>query len=258
MTERRASRSKQRSRGKNAESLSPKISILIADDHTLFRRGLRSLLESERDFVVVGEAQDGRQALTLVETLHPDVVLMDIAMSTLNGIEATRQIHHAFPDVCIIIVSAHGDEEYIVRTRELGASGYVHKESSMAALAAAIRMAMASGVWFQLLSAQGDDDGSGRGRRTRSNPPRPPATRQLTSREMEVLQLIAEGRANKQSAIELGISIKTVEKHRQRVMDKLDIHDVAGLTRYAIAQGIIAGRDRGEDLGSGTTRPPDT
>ncbi|MGQ0553587.1 MAG: response regulator [Planctomycetota bacterium] len=212
------------------------------DDHTLIRQGLRALLASEADIEVVGEAQDGRQAVELVIQLRPDVVAMDIAMPLLNGIEATRQILDAVPTTRVLILSAHSDEEYVERVLGLGAVGYVLKQSSLSDLATAIRTARSGKIYvspslpgrFELpLQAEA-------GPRRRSSPTSP--TR-LTSREAEVLQLVAEGKANKQTATELHISIKTVEKHRQRLMSKLDIHDVAGLTRYAIAVGSIAGRD---------------
>jgi DNA-binding NarL/FixJ family response regulator len=215
---------------------SPKISILLVDDHTLIRQGLRVLLEAEADMAVVGEAQDGRQAVEMVVQLRPAVVVMDIAMPLLNGLEATRQILEAVPTTRVLILSAHSDEEYVHRVLELGAAGYVLKQSSLEDLAAAICTARAGKPYVSPSITR-------RPRRGVDGPPapRPP---QLTPREAEVLQLVAEGKANKQSAAELRISIKTVEKHRQRLMAKLDIHDVAGLTRYAIAIGSIEGRDR--------------
>jgi DNA-binding NarL/FixJ family response regulator len=207
-----------------------KTSTLLVDDHTVIRQGLRKLLEAEDDIVVVGEAQDGRQAVAMALRLRPDVVVMDIAMPLLNGIEATRQILDAVPATRVLILSAHSDEEYVDRVTELGAVGYVLKQSSLEDLATAIRAARAGKTYVSPAVSR---------RPRRSVGGRTTLPMQLTSREAEVLQLVAEGKANKQTAAELHISIKTVEKHRQRLMSKLDIHDTAGLTRYAISAGII-------------------
>jgi len=210
----------------------------------LIREGMRHLLEAERDIVIVGEAQDGRQAVQMVVRLLPDVVVMDIAMPLLNGIEATRQILAAVPRTRVLVLSAHSDEEYVARVTGLGAAGYVLKQSSLADLATAIRTAKSGGTYVSPSIPR-------RAPRAETapaiGPPGPLASvpPRLTSREAEVLQPIAEGKANKQTARELGISIKTVEKHRQSLMTMLDIHDVAGLTRHAIAIGSIEGRNRG-------------
>lgn len=213
------------------------ISILLADDHTIIRQGMQVLLDAEDDLVVVGQAQNGRQAVEMTLRLRPDVVVMDIAMPLLNGIEATRQILDFLPATRVIVLSAHSDDEYVERVTELGAVGYVLKQSSLDDLAAAIRVVHAGGIFVSTSIS----------RRVRQlaakRPPGASARTRLTSREAEVLQLVAEGKANKQTATELRISIKTVEKHRQSLMSKLDIHDVAGLTRYAIAIGTIEGRD---------------
>jgi DNA-binding NarL/FixJ family response regulator len=220
-----------------------KITTLLVDDHTLIRQGVRVLLEAEDDIVVVGEAQDGRQAVEMVLRLRPDVVVMDIAMPLLNGIEATRQILDASPKTRVLILSAHSDEEYVERVTGLGAAGYVLKQSSLEDLATAIRTARAGKLYVSPSISLRRHGGVGGIARLRSGSPTP-TPMPLTSREAEVLQLVAEGKANKQTATELHISIKTVEKHRQHLMTKLDIHDVAGLTRYAIAIGSIEGRDR--------------
>jgi DNA-binding NarL/FixJ family response regulator len=212
------------------------------DDHELVRRGLRSLLAAEDDLAVVGEAEDGRQAVSMALDLRPDVIVMDIAMPLLNGLEATRQILEALPASRVLILTAHSDEEYVDRVTALGAVGYVLKQSSLEDLATAIRTARAGRPWF---SPSISPSRHARPGKTSAAPNEPPTPRPvLTSRETEVLQLVAEGKANKQTAAQLGISIKTVEKHRQSLMAKLDIHDVAGLTRHAIAVGIIEGRDR--------------
>jgi DNA-binding NarL/FixJ family response regulator len=222
---------------------SPKITTLLVDDHTLIRQGVRVLLEAEDDIAVVGEAQDGRQAVEMAKKLRPDVVVMDIAMPLLNGIEATRQILEAAPTTRVLVLSAHSDEEYVERVTELGAAGYVLKQSSLEDLATAIRTANAGEIYVSP-SITRRRPGRVGATSAAHGAPRGPAPLKLTSREAEVLQLVAEGKANKQTAAALGISIKTVEKHRTSLMTKLDIHDVAGLTRYAIAIGSIEGRDR--------------
>jgi len=214
-----------------------RITVLLADDHMIVREGIRALLEAEDDIEVVGEAETGRQAIQLVKRLRPAVVLMDIAMPLLNGLEATRRILKAVPATRVLILSAHGDDEYIRQVVLLGAAGYLIKETSADLLSRAIREVQKGNTFFSpsianrlhSLSLELPD---GRGAIKKK-------TTALSSREAEVLQLIAEGQANKQVARELGISVKTVEKHRQHLMSKLDLHDTAGLTRYAIAAGII-------------------
>jgi DNA-binding NarL/FixJ family response regulator len=219
-----------------------RITVLLADDHEIVRQGLRALLAAESDIAVVGEAPDGRRAVKMALVLRPDVVVLDVAMPRLNGLEATRQILDALPTTRVVVLSAHSDDEYIQRAAELGAAGYLFKQASLAVLAEAIRHAHAGAAFVGPSIAE-----RVRGPETAAVPSPADAERampRLTSREAEVLQLIVEGKANKQTAAELGISIKTVEKHRQSLMTKLDIHDVAGLTHYAIAKGIVvvAGR----------------
>jgi DNA-binding NarL/FixJ family response regulator len=213
------------------------ITILLAEDHQIVREGLRALLNLETDLQVVGEAENGRQAVALATQLHPDVVVMDIAMPLLNGLEATRQILHAAPATRILILSAHGDDGYVEKVMALGAAGYLIKQTAASVLPNAIREVHRGKRFYspsissrrfhhqRKAKAQGDLPKAGAG--------------VLTAREMEVLQLVAEGKANKETADELKISIKTVEKHRQKVMEKLNIHDTASLTRYAISAGII-------------------
>jgi DNA-binding NarL/FixJ family response regulator len=213
------------------------ITVLLAEDHTIVRQGLRLLVEADGDIGIVGEAKTGREAVQMNRELHPDVIVMDIAMPLLNGIEATRQILKVFPATKILILSAHSDLEYIEQIVKAGASGFLIKQSSGDVLARAIRELHQGKTFFtpsiakQLKNAfQKSPEGTGLRRKN---------DHQLTSRETELLQLIAEGHANKQIAVELNISIKTVEKHRQHLMEKLDIHDIAGLTRFAIAAGIV-------------------
>jgi DNA-binding NarL/FixJ family response regulator len=218
-------------------SPSKKITVLLAEDHLIVRQGLRTLLETDGDFTVVGQAQNGREAVELAAALRPDVVLMDIAMPVLNGLEATRQILAAYPAAKVVILSAHSDDEYIQRTIAAGVAGFLEKQTSAEILTKAIREVAKGGTFFSPAIAKRLRDDHSRSR-DRDGLRKAAATR-LTSRECEVLQLVAEGSANKQVAASLGISIKTVEKHRQHLMDKLNIHDTAGLTRYAIATGVI-------------------
>jgi DNA-binding NarL/FixJ family response regulator len=214
-----------------------RITVLLADDHMLVREGLRKILELERDLEVVGEAEDGRQAVAMVKKLRPTVVLMDVAMPLLNGLEATRQVLKAVPSTRVLILSAHSDEAYVNNAIESGARGFLLKQTSSRDVCQAIREVQKGNTFFSPSVAKAlqfrDRKSLERGEalKRRSN--------HLSSREVEVLQLIAEGQLNKQVAAELGVSFKTVDKHRQNLMAKLDIHDVAGLTRYAIAEGII-------------------
>jgi DNA-binding NarL/FixJ family response regulator len=208
-----------------------RITVLLAEDHMIVREGFRNMLEYEDDFEIVGEAQDGRQAVALVKKLHPEVVLMDIAMPLLNGLEATRQALKAVPTTKVIILSAHSDDAYVKNATDSGARGFLLKQTSAHDVCRAIREVQSGKTFFSPAISQRQD---------RINPPSlKKKVVPLTSREMEVLQLIAEGKANKETASELGIGLKTVEKHREHLMEKLDIHDTAGLTRYAISAGII-------------------
>jgi DNA-binding NarL/FixJ family response regulator len=214
-----------------------KITVLLAEDHMIVREGFRKMLELEDDFEIVGEAQDGRKAVALAKKFRPDVVLMDIAMPLLNGLEATRQVLKAEPAAKIIILSAHSDDAYVKNAIESGALGFLLKQTSAHDVCRAIREVHKGKTFFSPSIARHFDRLNPRlsGRTGAPNS----KVAQLTSREMEVLQLIAEGKANKETAAELGIGIKTVEKHREHLMEKLDIHDTAGLTRYAISAGII-------------------
>jgi DNA-binding NarL/FixJ family response regulator len=214
-----------------------RITVLLAEDHMIVREGFRKMLELEGDFEIVAEAPNGRQAVALAKKFHPDVVLMDIAMPQLNGLEATRQILKAVPTIKVLMLSAHSDDAYVNNATESGAVGFLLKQTSAHEVCRAIREVQKGKTFFSPSISRRQDrihplspDREG-GFSKKAVP--------LTSREMEVLQLIAEGRANKESASELGIGIKTVEKHREHLMQKLDIHDTAGLTRYAISAGII-------------------
>jgi DNA-binding NarL/FixJ family response regulator len=214
-----------------------RIKTLLADDHTIVREGLRALLLADPGIEVVGEARNGREAVALTLELRPDIVVMDIAMPLLNGLEATRQILAATPGTKVLILSAHSDDAYIDRVVTVGASGFLIKQTSAQILAQAIHQVMSGNTFYSPQVSK----------RLRDHYQKPDKAggllikkaTGLTSRELEVIQLVAEGQANKEVAAGLSISIKTVEKHRQHLMDKLNIHDTAGLTRYAIAQGII-------------------
>jgi DNA-binding NarL/FixJ family response regulator len=213
------------------------ITVLLAEDHLIVREGFRKLLEVEADLQIVGEAQTGRQAVELARKLRPNVIVMDIAMPLLNGLEATRQIRKAFTDVKVLMLSAHSDDAYVEQAIILGASGFLLKQTTAHDLSKAIREVHKGKTFFSPAVSKRLDN------RHQKTPDRDGLLTKknsgLSPRESEVLQLIAEGQANKQVASELTISIKTVEKHRQSLMSKLNIHDVAGLTRYAIGAGII-------------------
>ncbi len=214
-----------------------RIRVLLAEDHTIVRKGLRLLLDAESDIEVIGEAKDGREAIRQVEQLHPDIVVMDIAMPGLNGLEATRRIKKRFPDVEILILSMHATEEYIFQILRAGALGYVVKQSAPSELVLAIQNVWQGELFLSAtISKRVIAEFIRRGERTTEQD----SHDQLTDREREVLQLIAEGHSNRQIAESLHISVKTVETHRAHVMDKLDIRGTAGLTRYAIRTGIIS------------------
>jgi len=213
-----------------------RITILIAEDHAIVREGFRRMLELEGDLEVVGEAQDGRQAVEMARQLLPNVVLMDVAMPMLNGLEATRQVIKAIPATKVLMLSAHGDLAYVTNAMECGAVGFLLKQTSASEVYRAIREVHQGKTFFSPSISK---------RLDHFDPPSSvragmiKKATELTSREMEVLQLVAEGKANKETAAELGIHTKTVEKHREHLMQKLDVHNTAGLTRYAIGAGVI-------------------
>jgi DNA-binding NarL/FixJ family response regulator len=227
-------------------SASAPITVLLAEDHAIVRQGLCSLLLTDGNFIVAGEAKDGREAVTLAASLRPQVILLDIAMPMLNGIEAARQILAANPAARIVILSAHSDEEYVQRAIAVGIAGFLEKQSSAEILTKAIRTVATGKPFFSAVIARRMQVEAAKPR-DRDGLLKVNGNR-LTSRECEVLQLVAEGAANKQVAAALNISIKTVEKHRQHLMDKLNIHDTAGLTRYAISTGVIESTVQGKIL----------
>ncbi len=210
------------------------IRILLADDHKIVRDGLRSLIEHQPDMEVVGEAQNGRETIELVEELMPDVVLMDVGMPELNGIEATRRITDEHRAVKVVGLSMHSDGQFVTEMLEAGASGYLLKDSAFEELSTALHEVAGDRMYLSpKIAGSAIDEYQRRlssGASGRSSP--------LSPREREVLQLLAVGLVSKQIAARLGISVKTVETHRSRLMKKLGIHSVAELTKYAIRQGL--------------------
>ncbi len=212
------------------------IRVILAEDHTIVRKGLRSLLEGEEDIEVIGEAGDGKEAITLVEQKKPDIVVMDIGMPELNGLEATRRIRKKFPETKVLILTMHTNEEYVFEILRAGASGYIIKKAAPTELVSALRAvkrgesflspAISKKVIDEYLQRAGEAKRRG-------------AFELLTDREREVLQLIAEGNSTRGIAGRLFISTKTVETHRSNLMEKLDLHGTADLTRYAIRMGIV-------------------
>ncbi len=213
-----------------------KISILLVDDHTIVRQGLKALLTQDAGIEVIGEAEDGRQAVEMAAKTRPDIVVMDVAMPFMNGLDATRQVLKSLPTTKVLVLSSYGEDDYVQQLIEAGAAGYLLKATAASELQLAIREIHKGNAFFSssIVKRQRErmrrafDDGRPHNRNM-----------SLTPREAQVLYLIADGRANKQAAAELGISIKTIEKHRQQVMNKLNIHDVAGLTRYAVSKRVV-------------------
>lgn len=211
-----------------------KIRILLADDHALVRAGMKSLVESTEAFEVVGEASNGREAVRLARTLEPDVALLDIAMPELNGLDAARRLAAECPQVRVLILSMHTDPGYVREALQAGTAGYLLKEASVEELELAIRAALRGERYLDPRVSKQVIDGYVRGLDA-------PEGKALTPRQREILQLIAEGRSTREIAERLHLSVKTVEAHRAQIMDRLDIRDVAGLTRYAIRIGLISG-----------------
>jgi DNA-binding NarL/FixJ family response regulator len=214
-----------------------KIRVLLADDHGVVRKGLRFLLESEGDLEVVGESSDGRQAVQDAETLRPDVIVMDIAMPRLNGIEATSQIVKRSPDSSVIVLSMYSDEEYLVRALTAGAKGYLLKDSAESDLVAAVRSVSGGRPFFSpsIASTLLEDYVRQLQQRGLSD-----SYDLLSDREKEVLQLLAEGKTNKEVATVLNLSTHTVETHRTHLMQKLNLHNTAEIVLYAVRKKIIS------------------
>jgi two-component system response regulator NreC len=210
-----------------------KIRVLLADDHTLVRQGLRAILEREADIKVIGEATNGKEVLRKAIALRPDIILMDISMPRLNGIEATSRIREEAPLARVVILSMHSGEDYVRATLRAGASGYVLKDAPASDLLAAIRAAREGGFYLHPRVSGAVVNGYLEGRKVE------PAV-ELTAREREILQLIAEGMTNRGIAEHLGRSVKTIEAHRTRVMAKLNLHNTADLVRFAISRGLAS------------------
>lgn len=213
------------------------IRIILADDHAVMRRGLRLVLEQQEDFEVLGEASDGREALALVETLTPDVVLLDITMPNLNGIESARQITAKQLGCAIVILSMHSDEGYVLRALKAGARGYLLKESAEADLIHAVRTVSEGKAFFSPAVSRMLVEDYVRQLQDRDIED---SYDLLTAREREVLQLVAEGKSNKDVASMLNLSPYTVETHRGNIMEKLNLHSVPELILYAVRKGVIA------------------
>ena len=213
-----------------------KVRLLIADDHKIFRQGIIKLLNEEPDLQVVGEAADGREVVKKATELKPDVILMDIAMANLNGLEATKQIKKVLPESKIIMLTMHKNEEYVLQSFQAGASGYILKEGAVEELVSAIRSIHADKSFLSPTVSKTLVDAYLRKMETgKTETP----FDLLTDREREVLQLIAEGFTNREVAKQLYISVKTVEAHRAHIMQKLNIHDIAKLVKYAIQKGLV-------------------
>jgi DNA-binding NarL/FixJ family response regulator len=212
------------------------IRILLADDHIILRQGLRNLIEREPDMQVVGEAEDGHRAIELVRRLSPDIVIADITMPNLNGVDATRNITRDFPDVKVIALSMHTNRAFVADMLKAGASGYVLKECTFDELVTAIRTVTNGGTYLSagVASVVVRDYV----RRLATAPQSP--LEMLTERERRVLQLIAEGRNTKQIALQLHVSTKTIEANRRKIMEKLDAHSVADLVKSAILGGLAS------------------
>lgn len=213
-----------------------KTKILLVDDHKILRDGICSLLKGYDDIEVIGEAPDGKTALQMVNELLPDLVIMDISMPDMNGIDATRKIRNEHPDVKVIALSMHHDKQFVSEIFRAGVSGYLIKDSAFDELDHAIRVVMSGKTYInpQIASLVVESLIS------QSSTPPPQSFSLLTEREREVLQLIAEGRSTKQIAYDLHVSSKTVESHRRQVMGKLNIRSVAELTKFAIREGLTS------------------
>ncbi|MGD0619679.1 MAG: response regulator transcription factor [Bryobacteraceae bacterium] len=215
----------------------PPIRILLADDHSILREGLRVLLDRQDEFAVVGDASNGREAVEMAEKHDPDVVIMDLAMPGLNGIEATRRIIARSPRTAVVILSMHSDESYILRSLKAGARGYLLKDSLKADLIDAVRAAVRGKSFFspkvsQVLKEEYVNELEARGAED--------TWELLTDREREILQLVAEGKTNKEIAAVLNISTYTIDTHRGHILQKLNLHSAPELILYAVRKGIIS------------------
>jgi DNA-binding NarL/FixJ family response regulator len=214
------------------------IRIVLCDDHQIIREGLRSLLEKQPDMAVVGEALNGLGAIKLVTEKKPDIVILDIAMPEMNGVAAARRIFTDHPKVKILALSMHSDHHFVTEMLEAGASGYMLKDSAFGELTNAIRTIISGGLFISPHIAGNVLEEFAR----RANPGHPTQRRvtQLSHREKEILQLISEGHSTKEIATKINVSVKTVETHRQHIMQKVGVHNVAALTKYAVREGLTS------------------
>src|SRR5210317_1627839 len=219
------------------ERMENRLRIVLADDHTILREGLRALLSADPNFDIVGEAEDGREAVRCVEKLEPDLLLMDLSMPRMSGMDAIREIKKRYPEIKIIALTVHKTEEYLLTTLKAGADGYVLKDATHEELVMTIKNVMGGNSYLSPGVSENVIEGYREGRESnRSASP----WETLSQREREVLKLIAEGFKNKEIAEDLCISLKTVEKHRANLMKKLDLHNAAGLTVYAVDKGLVS------------------
>jgi len=210
------------------------IRVLIADDHSLVRDGIRALLEGAPEIEVVAEANDGLEAIELTLEHHPDIVLMDIGMSRLNGLDAAARLTREFTEVRVLMLSMHANEEYVLQALRAGASGYLLKDSRKQELLFALKSVAEGKTYLSPMVSKHVIESYVKSVGTETSP-----LEKLTPRQREILRLICEGRTNKEIATILNISVKTVDTHRTQLMERLDIHDVAGLVRFAIKEGLV-------------------
>jgi two-component system, NarL family, response regulator NreC len=215
-----------------------RVRIVLADDHTILREGLRALLSADPNFDIVGEAEDGREAVRCVEKLGPDLLLMDLSMPRMSGMDAISEIKKRFPETKMIALTVHKTEEYLLATLQAGADGYVLKDATHDELVMAIHNVMAGKPYLSPGISEKVIEGYLEGKEDSLSVS---SWQKLSQREREVLKLIAEGYKNKEIAEDLCISLKTVEKHRANLMKKLDLHNAAGLTVYAMGKGLVSG-----------------
>jgi len=222
--------------GGELKIMSQKVRIVIAEDHTILREGLRSLLSSNPSFEIVGEAEDGREAIKCVEKFKPDLILTDLSMPRMNGMEAIKEIKRESPTTKVLVLTVHRAEEYILATFRAGADGYLLKDSTHAELVMAVKKVLSGKHYISPEISEKVIEGYLDGRRTLKTKS---SWETLTQREREILKLIAEGYKNKGIADDLCISVKTVEKHRANLMEKLDLHSIQALTAFAIERGVV-------------------
>jgi two-component system response regulator NreC len=223
--------------GGELKVMSQKVRIVIAEDYTILREGLRSLLSSNPIFEIVGEAEDGREAIRCVEKFKPDLILTDLSMPRMNGMEAIKEIKKESPATKVLVLTVHRAEEYILATFRAGADGYILKDSTHSELVMAVKKVLSGKHYISPEISEKVIEGYLEGKKTLKSRT---SWETLTQREREILKLIAEGYKNKKIAEDLCISVKTVEKHRANLMEKLDLHNIQALTTFAIERGLVS------------------